>query len=262
MGIFGIDWLPGDSMHNWFVGGDASKNLPTGPATYNASSAQLGEIASQAANRQAPTAYSAQLGPAAQLNGGQMNQSRAGMMGTAGQLGQIASGQQAGAGELAVNRQVSQATAAQTAAARMARGSNAALAYRNAARNTADIGLAGAGQAAGAQMQDQQAANAQLGQLYGQMYGLDQGTASQNAQLGQQAMLQQGQLNQQAMLANQQAQLSQTSLNDQARITALGQQLGWDQAQIDAQLKAAGVKAADKGILAGIMGGGGAMMAG
>jgi hypothetical protein len=244
------DWL--GNVHNWFVGGDASSALPKGPQQYNAVTGQLGQIAAGAPNRQAPQTQAYQLDPAAQLAGGQMDQSRGGAMGVANNLGAIASGQQAGAGELAVNRQVSQATAAQAAAAHMARGANAALAYRSAARNTADIGMAGAGQAAQAQMADQQAALGQQGQLYGAMYGQDANVAAQNAQLQQQAMLQQGTFGQQAALANQQAQLAQTSLNDQARIQALGQQLGWDQATIDAQLKGAEVKSADKGILAGI----------
>lgn len=239
--------------HNWFVGGDASAKIPDKLAHYDAASAQLGQIAGSAADRQAPQAQAYQLGPAAQLYNGQTEQSRAGMYGVAGQLGSIASGQQAGAGELAVNRQVSAATAAQAAAAHMARGSNAALAYRNAARNTADIGLAGAGQASQAQMADQQAALGQQAQIYGSAYGQDANVAAQNAQLQQQQMLQQGQFGQQSGLANQQAQLSQTSLNDQARIQALGQQLGWDQATIDAAVKKGQVEASDKGIVGGIL---------
>lgn len=245
----------------WMFGGGASKGLPTGPATYDASTAQLGQIAAGAPGRQAPQVQAHQLGQAAQLYGGQMNQSRGGMMGVANQLGAQASGQQAGAGELAVNRQVGQATAAQAAAAHMARGANAALAYRDAARRTADIGLAGAGQAAQAQMADQQAALGQQAQIYGSMYGQDANVAAQNAQLQQQQMLQQGQFGQQAGLANQQAQLAQTGMNDQARIQALGQQLGWDQAQIDAQMKAAGVKAADQGAAGGLLQGGGSLLA-
>lgn len=244
----------------FLFGGGASKGLPTGPSTYDASTAQLGQIAQGAAGRQAPQAQAYQLGPAAQLANGQTNQSRAGMYGVANSLGAIASGQQAGAGELAVNRQVSAATAAQAAAARMARGANAALAYRNSARNTADIGMAGAGQAAQAQAADQQAALGQQAQIYGSAYGQDANVAAQNAQLQQQQMVQQGQFGQQASLANQQATLAQTAMNDQARIQALGQQLGWDQAQIDAQMKAAGVKAADQGAAGGLLQSGGSLL--
>lgn len=157
----------------------------------------------------------------AQLNPAQMAQSRQGMLDVAGRLGSIANGTQQGAGEMAVNAQLGRATAAQTAAARMARGANAALASRNAMRNTADLGLAGAGQAAQARMQDQQGANAQLGQLFGNMYGQDAGVAAQNAQLAQGASM-----------ANQQAQLQQQA----QRIQTLGAMLGWDQATINAQI--------------------------
>jgi hypothetical protein len=172
-------------------------------------------------------------------------------MGVAGDLGRIASGQQAGAGELAVNRQVGQATAAQTAAARMAHGANSALASRNAARNTADLGLQGAGMASQAQMSDQQAANAQRGALYGQAFGQDAQIASQNAQLSQQAA--QG---------NQQSQLYQTQLNDARQIQALGQQLGWDQAQIAAEIAKSQAQNQDKGIFGGLLAAGGQILAG
>lgn len=119
----------------------------------------------------------------------------------------IASGQQAGAGELAVNRQIGQATAAQQAQAQMARGANTALAARNAARNTADIGVAGAGQAQIAQINDQNAANAQLAGVLGGMRGQDIG-------IGQ---------------GNQGAQLTQTGLNDSAQSRYLAGLLGLDQ---------------------------------
>jgi hypothetical protein len=218
--------------HNWFVGGDATKGIDTKLGGYDAAQSQLGQIGSA----QAPTVQGAQL------NQDQMQQSRAGAYGVANRLGSIASGQQAGAGELAVNRQLGQGIAAQTSAARMARGANAALAYRNAARNTADMSLAGAGQAAQAQMQDQQAANSQQGQLYGQLYGQDAAVAGQNATLGQQAQL-----------ANQQAALQSRAL----QIQALGQQLGWSQAQIDEELKRGALQASDKGILSGLFAGGG-----
>jgi endoglucanase Acf2 len=87
--------------------------------------------------------------------------------------------------------------------------------------------LAAAGQAAAAQMQDQQAANAQLGSIYGQMYGQDANVAQQNAQLGQQMSL-----------ANLQAELAQRGMNDQQQLAALSQMLGWDQAQVAARLSA------------------------
>lgn len=223
--------------HNWFVGGDATKQLNnTQVLGMQQAQQQLGGLATA----QAPSMQ------ASQLNGDQMAQSRAGAYGVANRLGGIAGGQQAGAGELAVNRQLGQAQAQQTAMARSQRGANSSIAARNAARNSMDMSQAGAGQAAQAQMADQQAANAQLGQLYGSMYGQDAQVAAQNAQLQQQAAM-----------SNQDAVLKSRALN----IQALGEQRGWSQAQIDLELKRAGVGVADKGIVAGLFGGGGSMMA-
>lgn len=208
-------------LAGYFGGGSTAKKVDPRFASYDFATDKLTGMAN-AAPRAAPTAQGAyQLAPA------QMAESRGGMLGVANRLGAVASGQQAGAGELAVNRQLGQATAAQIAAARAARGGNAALAARAAARNTADLGLAGAAQASQAQMQDQQGANAQLGSLYGSMYGQDAQVAGQNAQLGQ-AM----------SLANLQAELAQRGMNDQQQLAVLAQMLGWDQAQVAAKLAA------------------------
>lgn len=260
-------------VKNFFLGGDATKGIDDKLGHYDQATNQLGQIAQNAGGRVAPQAavtqagYS-QLGAPAQLATGQIDQSRGGMLGVANRLGAIAGGQQAGAGEIAVNRQLGQAQAAQHAMASMARGPASALAFRNAARNTADIGLAGAGQAAQAQMQDQQAANAQLGQVYGSLLGSDVSQAGQNAQFGQQAMLQQGAMDQQVnfanaqagnatAIANLQAQLAQTGMNDAQQIQALGQMLGWDQAQIQAQINKAQIAMGDKGIVPQLLAAGG-----
>jgi hypothetical protein len=229
-----------DNTKNFLFGGDATKGIDAQPKQYDYATGQLRDIVGSAQGRLAPTITGAQLDPA------MLGQSRAGMYDTAGRLTGIAQGTAPGAGEIAVNRQVGQATAAQQAAARAAHGANSALAFRNAARNTMDIGLAGAGQAAQAQAIDQQAANAQLAQLYAQAYGLDTSVAGQNAQLQQQAAIQ-----------NQQAQLTQTQLNDARQIQALGQMLGWDQARINAELAKAGIAATDKGVMPGLLQAGG-----
>lgn len=237
-----MSWL-GDVGHytkNLLFGGDATNSVDARPKQYDAATAMLGQMAGTAQQRQAPT-----IG-ATQLAGGPQDQSRQGMMDVANRLGGIASGTQVGAGELAVNRQLSSINAAQNSAARMARGANAALAYRNAMRNQADAGLAGAGQAAQAQLSDQAAANQQLGSIYGTMRGQDIGYASENAQLGQAANL-----------ANQNAQLQQTGLNDARQIQAIGQQLGWDQARINAELQKAGIALQDQGIFPGLLQGAG-----
>lgn len=218
------------------LGGGATRNVDTKMRGYDQATGHLGWIGENAGLRQAPQAQGSQLA------GGPQNQARQGMMDMTNRLGAIASGQQAGAGELAVNRQVGQANAAQQSAARAARGANAALAARNAARNSADIGLAGAGQAAGAQMQDQQAANAQLGQTFGQIRQGDIDFAGQNAQLGQQASLE-----------NARLQLANRQQNDAQQIAAYGQMMGWDQARINAELQRAAIAAQDKGILGGLI---------
>lgn len=81
------------------------------------------------------------------------------------QLQGIASGQQQGAGELAVQRQYANALAAQQAQARMARGANAALAYRNAANQSAALGSSAAGMGQQSAMQDQMNAQGLLSQV-------------------------------------------------------------------------------------------------
>jgi hypothetical protein len=227
-GVSELARLPG--AKEMLLGGGATKGISEKPPNYDAATAQLGQIAGAAGGRMAPQI----VGPA----GGPQDQARQGQMDLTGRLGAIATGQQAGAGELAINRQVGQANAAQMSAARSARGANAALAARTAARNQADIGLGGAGQAAAAQMQDQAAANAQLGQTYGQV---------------RQGDLEFAGLGQQAQIENMRAQLAQTGMNDAQQIAALGQQLGWDQARINAELQRAAIAAGDKGLLPGLI---------
>jgi hypothetical protein len=121
---------------------------------------------------------------APQLNQGPANQLGQMQLQQINQLQGIASGQQQGAGELAVQRQVANAQAANQAAARMARGgTNSALAYRQAANNTAATGMSGAGQAQQAALTDQMNAQNMLGQQLNQARGQDIGIAGQNAQL-------------------------------------------------------------------------------
>jgi hypothetical protein len=225
-----------DKAKEYLFGGSATKGIDAKPANYDRATAQLGQIADAAGSRAAPTIGGAQLAM------GPQGEARGGLMGVANRLGSVATGETSGAGEMAVNRQVGQATAAQQALARTARGPAAALAMRNAARNTMDIGFAGAGQAAEAQRADQAAANAQLGQVYGAMRSGDIDVASQNAQLGQQAQIE-----------NMRAQLAQTGMNDAQQMQAIGQMLGWDQATINAQLQRAAIDAGDKGMLPGLL---------
>lgn len=152
------------------------------------------------------------------LNFGQANADRQRMGYLADQLNGVASGQQKGAGELATERQVSNATAAQQAAANAARGANAALAMRNAARNAAQLGVAGAGQAQQAALQDQANARGQLAGVLGQMQG---GDLSQ-----QQLALQQYQAQNAARLGYLQGygNLNQQGVQNQIGINQLGMQ--------------------------------------
>lgn len=97
------------------------------------------------------------------------------------QLQGIASGQQQGAGELAVQRQAANAQAMQQAQARMARGGNAALAYRNAANQQAAIGSNAAGMSQQAADQDQMNAQGLMGQVGASGRGSDINVANANA---------------------------------------------------------------------------------
>lgn len=100
-------------------------------------------------------------------------------------LQRIASGQAQGAGEIAAQRQMQNAMAAQQAMARMQRGGNAGLAYRNAAVNTANLGINTAGQSQQAALQDQTNAQNALMQSLNQGRTGDIGMATTNAQLAQ-----------------------------------------------------------------------------
>ncbi len=209
-------------VKTWLMGGDATKGMSTQPQS---AGYQRGYLQNDFMNRPAPM-----------MNTGQADQSR----GQQGQLAQMlmqqATGQRQGAGEMAVQRQAGNAMAQQTSTAQMARGANAALAARTAARNSADIGVNAAGQAGIAQMQDQQSAQNQLGGLLGGMRGQDIQTAG----------------------ANQQSQLAQQQL----QLSALAQMLGVDQATLQAQLAKAQIDAGDKGHIGTVMQVGGQIGAG
>lgn len=206
---------PGD-LSFWF-GGDATKNLNPQGQYGQQLGGQLQQFIGGA--KQSP------------LDFGQYNQAYGQQQGLANTLQGVASGQAPGAGELAVNRQMGQATAAQDSLARMSRGANAALAARQAARNQADLSVAGAGQAQQAALNDQTNARGQLAQLLGQMQGgsLQQQGLQQNqynlqnqAQLGYLAQLLG--LNQQGF--QNQATINQLGLNDHGQFGSLLQAAG------------------------------------
>lgn len=201
-----------DDVKNWFVGGNATKGMPTQPQTADYQRGYLQNMA----GRQAPM-----------IDQTQSNASRDQQGQLASMLMQHAQGLAPGAGELAIQRQAGNAMAQQTSAAQMARGANAALAARNAARNNADIGTNAAGQASIAQLQDQQSAQNQLGGLLGTQRQQDIQTAG----------------------ANQQAQMGQQQL----QLGALAQMLGVDQSALQQELAKRGLSLQDKGMLPSLL---------
>ena len=237
---------------NW-TGGKAGEGLDTKGAHYDQVSNYLSGGLKGLAGRQAPQAQAAQLGAAAQLNQGDSNQIRQQQLGLTQRLQQQATGQTAGAGELAVNRQVGQGLASLQANARMARGANTALAARQAARSSADMGLGGAGQAAMAQMNDQTNANQQLGGVLQGMRGQDIDIAGQNAGFNQQRTMMQGQFGQQTALANQAAQLQQQGMNDAQINSYLAKMMGMDDATFAREMQKKQLNAQDKGIMGSAM---------
>lgn len=126
----------------------------------------------------APGGIASQTAPQLQMGDDPFRRAQLAQM---GQLQGIASGQQQGAGELAVQRQYANALAAQQAQARMARGTNAALAYRNAANQSAALGSSAAGMGQQSALQDQMNAQGLLGQVGASGRGADINVANANA---------------------------------------------------------------------------------
>jgi len=214
-----------------------------------------------AQGRMAPMAQAAHLSPASQLAGGPQDQWRAQQMGLAGQLSGVASGQQMGAGEIAVRRQAAQQAAQIAGQTNMARGANAGIMARAAARGLGDLGVNASGAAGQAALQDQSAARGQLAGLLGQGRGADIDLASQNAQLDQQRNMLAGQFGQQTALANQQAALAQRGLNDQYGLGMLGQYAALSDAELRARMARAGLISQDNGNLGTLLQAAGPLMA-
>src|SRR5882757_4759158 len=207
-GVFG-------DIGNWISGGGDSK-----PSSYQDRDQIMGLI-----NKgYAPGGITQQTSPQAQAAQLQMGNDpfRRAQLRQVGQLQQIASGQQQGAGELAAQRQTANAQAAQQALARMARGSNAGLAYRGAANQTASAGLNGVGMGQQAALQDQQAAQEMLANAVNAGRGADINVAGQNAGFQQQAGLSNAAMQGQTQQQNAQnylALLSQLSGMDATQLT-------------------------------------------
>lgn len=208
-------------MMDWLFGHDGSAITRGMPGTLPTGAEQRTGLR-QLLGNQAPM-----------LDQGQSNQVRQQQMGLADMLMRTAQGNQPGAGEMAVNRQAGQAQAAQMAQAQMARGAGAGLAARNAARNSAEIGVNAAGQAAQAQIADQANAQNQLNALLGTTRQQDIGIAG----------------------ANQNAQMAQQNL----QLNALAQMLGVDQAALQYELAKKQLQVANKdpGMLSSLLQAGG-----
>lgn len=252
-----------DSTKSWLFG-NGDKNAALDPANFQLQGGDalrqyaMGQMTG-AQGRGAPTAQAAQLGAAAQLNGGPQDEWRARQMGLADQYGGVASGQQMGAGEMAVRRQANQQAAQMMGGANMARGANAGIAARAAARGLGDLGVNAAGMSAQSALSDQAQARSGLAGLLGQGREQDLGLAGQNAQLQQQRMLMQGQFGQQTNLANQAAQLQQRGMNDQYGLGMLGAYGNLSQAELQARLARAGMLQGDQGHLGDLLQMGGQM---
>jgi hypothetical protein len=194
-----MDWSDLLNVNPLYAAGNAASNANTSGIDWTKYLFGGSALSPQSMMQQNPYAqqvlqqYGSAMGQQApQLAGGPQDQFRDMQVQQAQQLQRIASGQQQGAGELATQRQVQNAAAGQQAMARMARGSNAGLALRGAANNTAGIGLAGAGQAQQSALQDQQMAQGQLAGVTQAGRGSDINFAGQNANLQmQQQQLQQ-----------------------------------------------------------------------
>jgi Chaperone of endosialidase len=217
---------PGDL--NWWFGGATPQNTQYQDRDQIIGAIQRGMYSKHGiANQVAPQMQAAQAGPAAQMGAAQLQMGadpfRQGQVQQIGQLQQIASGQQQGAGELAAHRQIQQALAAQQAQARMARGGNAGLAYRNAANQSAALGITGAGMGQQAALQDQANAHAALTGALGQGRGMDVNVAGQNAGFQQGANQQNAGFQQQTGLAN--AGFQQGANQANAGFTQQGQQM-------------------------------------
>lgn len=138
-----------------------------------------------------------------QIDTGNENQAR----GQQWNLAQMLSAQTQGQGPSLAQMQLQKATDANIrqamALGASQRGVGAGAAMRSIANNTAMAQQQAGADSAALRLQEQQAAQNQLGQLLAGMRGQDQSIAGSQAQL-----------NQQVALANQQAQLGMTGLND------------------------------------------------
>lgn len=214
---------------------------------------KLSSAYNQAGGREAPQAGKTQLGKAATVKGAQIDQSqqaqfRQGQMNLANSLAQQAAGKGPSVSAAQFKAASDTNLAQQQALAASARGGSTALAGRQAAQNTSAFNQQAAQQAAIGRMQEQQAAQAQLGSVLNAGRGADIGLATSQAGFNQAAnlanqdaankfMLQQGQMDQNVNLANLKAQLAQTGMNDAAQMDYLEKMTGLSAAELQARMQ-------------------------
>lgn len=234
-------------------------------------------------NRSAPQARKTRLGDAATSNAATIDQSqqaqfRQGQLDLANSLAQQAAGKGPSVSGAQFKAAADTNLAQQQALAAGARGGATALAGRQASQSVSGFNQQAAQQAAIGRMQEQQAAQAQLGSVLNAGRGADIGLATSQAGFNQQTnlanqdatnqfKLQQGQLDQGVNLANLQARLAQTGMDDAAQQAYLSQLTGMSVAELQArmqqdQLEVAQRDPATQGMFGDLMAAGGSIVGG
>lgn len=198
------------------------------PTKFKKNKKELSKAITKVENRDTPQMKAAKLGQAATINQKQQDQFRRGQLDLAYQLQQ----QAAGKGPSLAQSQLRQGTDRNLAQAMAMAGSgrgNSALQMRQLGQQRAMIGQQAGQQAADLRMQEQMAAQQQLAGVLSGGRGQDIGLATDQANLKQQRMLNQGQLQQQAAANNQAAVLQNRGLSDAQVRYLMGEKLGQDQ---------------------------------
>jgi hypothetical protein len=189
---------------------------------------RLGEAARmQAARAQGAQATTEQLGPAATIATAPQNQFRSQQQALAASLGQAAAGTGGpSAAEATLQRATDRNMRQALSLALGARGGNQIAALKQAQDVRAEMGQDAAQQAAILRASEQQAAQQALGGVLAGARGADIGLASDQAQLEQQRMLQQGAFGQQTRALNaslaQDAALANAGFQQQASMANAG----------------------------------------
>jgi hypothetical protein len=221
--------------------------------TTEANKATLGARLSGLDARQNQTMQAARLGPAAQMGAAQIGTDQQALwrqrqLGLAMQLGAAAEGRGPSVAQDQLKMATDRSMRQQLGLALGARGGNQAAAMKQAQMQQAMIGQEAAAQSAVLRAQEQQAAQASLGQLLAGARGADIGLATTQAGLQQQAAmqnqdalnqfgLQQGQFGQQANAMNLQVGVDQQRQKDAMIATYMQMGMTLDEAQRNADIQ-------------------------